>query len=126
MIQYIFLLIINTSFNYIFQLHLLLNILFNSTKNKYIESKSFFQILTDQPGKDAWPITGATFILMQKVQDKPAQATAVLKFFEWAYKTGDKAAEELDYVPMPADVKVAIEKSWAEIKDAAGKPIAFR
>ena len=89
-------------------------------------AKSFFQILTDQPGKDAWPITGATFILMQKLQDKPAQATAVLKFFEWAYKTGDKAAEELDYVPMPANVKVAIEKSWAEIKDASGKPIAFK
>ena len=89
-------------------------------------AKSFFQILTDQPGKDAWPITGATFILMQKVQDKPAQATSVLKFFEWAYKTGDKVAEDLDYVPMPASVKVAIEKSWADIKDASGKPISFK
>lgn len=47
-------------------------------------SKSFYQILTEQPGKDAWPITGATFILMQKTQDKPAQAAASLKFFEWA------------------------------------------
>ena len=89
-------------------------------------TKSFYQILTDQPGKDAWPITGATFILMQKAQDKPAQATAVLKFFEWAYKTGDKNAEELDYVPMPANVKMVIEKSWADIKDASGKPIAFK
>ncbi len=89
-------------------------------------TKSFFQILTEQPGKDAWPLTGATFILMQKVQEKPAQAAAVLKFFEWAYKGGDKTADELDYVPMPANVKVAIEKSWAEIKDASGKPIAFK
>lgn len=89
-------------------------------------TKSFYQILTEQPGKDAWPITGATFILMQKAQDKPAQATAVLKFFEWAYKTGDKNAEELDYVPMPANVKMVIEKSWADIKDASGKPIAFK
>lgn len=89
-------------------------------------TKSFFQILTEQPGKDAWPLTGATFILMQKVQDKPAQATEVLKFLEWAYKNGDKTAEELDYVPMPANVKVVIEKAWAEIKDAAGKPIAFK
>ena len=89
-------------------------------------TKSFYQILTEQSGKDAWPITGATFILMQKVQDKPAQATAVLKFFEWAYKNGDKTAEELDYVPMPANVKAVIEKSWAEIKDASGKPIAFK
>ena len=89
-------------------------------------TKSFYQILTEQPGKDAWPITGATFILMQKVQDKPAQATQVLKFLEWAYKNGDQTAEQLDYVPMPANVKAVIEKSWAEIKDASGKPIAFK
>ena len=89
-------------------------------------SKSFYQILTEQPGKDSWPITGATFILMHKVQDKPAQATAALKFFDWAYKNGDKTAGDLDYVPMPAAVKTIIEKSWAEIKDASGKPVAFK
>ena len=89
-------------------------------------SKSFYQILTEQSGKDAWPITGATFILMHKAQDKPAQAAASLKFFEWAYKNGDKTASDLDYVPMPAAVKTVIEKSWAEIKDASGKPVAFK
>jgi phosphate transport system substrate-binding protein len=89
-------------------------------------AKSFNQILTEQPGKDSWPITGATFILMQKVQDKPAQATAVLKFFDWAYKGGDKTADDLDYVPMPAGVKTAVEKSWADIKDASGKAIAYK
>lgn len=89
-------------------------------------AKSFYQILTEQPGKDAWPITGATFIIMQKVQDKPAQATAVLKFFEWAYKGGDKTADDLDYVPMPAAVKTVIEKSWADIKDASGKAVAYK
>ena len=89
-------------------------------------SKSFYQILTEQPGKDAWPITGATFILMHKAQDKPAQAAASLKFFEWAYKNGDKTAEDLDYVPMPANVKAAIEKSWSEIKDASGKTVAVK
>jgi phosphate transport system substrate-binding protein len=89
-------------------------------------AKSFYQILTEQSGKDAWPITGATFILMQKVQDKPAQASAVLKFFDWAYKNGDKNADDLDYVPMPANVKTVIERSWAEIKDASGKPVALK
>ena len=64
---------------------------------------------------------------MHKVQDKPAQAASSLKFFEWAYKNGDKTADDLDYVPMPASVKVAIEKSWADnLKDGAGKPIAFK
>ena len=89
-------------------------------------AKSFYQILTEQPGKDAWPITGATFILMHKVQDKPAQAASSLKFFEWAYKNGDKTADDLDYVPMPAIVKTAIEKTWADIKDASGKAVAFK
>jgi phosphate transport system substrate-binding protein len=89
-------------------------------------AKSFYQILTDQPGKDAWPMTGATFILMHKVQDKPAQAAATLKFFAWGYKNGDKTADDLDYVPMPVAVKAAIEKGWSEIKDASGKSIAYK
>ena len=90
-------------------------------------SKSFYQILTNQPGAGAWPISGATFILMQKQQDKPAQAAATLKFFEWAYKNGDQTADSLDYVPMPAAVKSQVEKLWtAQVKDASGKAIAFR
>ena len=89
-------------------------------------SKSFYQILTNQPGKASWPITGATFILMHKSQDKPQQAATSLKFFEWAYQTGDKTASDLDYVPMPDSVKSVIVKSWGEIKDAAGKPIAVK
>jgi phosphate transport system substrate-binding protein len=89
-------------------------------------NKSFFQVLTNQAGKDAWPITGATFILMHKVQDKPANATTVLKFFDWAYKSGDKTADDLDYVPMPDNVKATIAKAWGEVKDASGKPVAFK
>jgi phosphate transport system substrate-binding protein len=89
-------------------------------------SKSFYQILTNQPGKDAWPITSATFIIMYKTQEKPAEAVTALKFFDWAYKNGDKTADDLDYVPMPAVVKAQIEKAWGEIKDASGKPVAFK
>ena len=89
-------------------------------------SKSFYQILTNQPGKDSWPITGATFVLMQKSQDKPAQATTALKFFDWAYAQGDKTAADLDYVPMPDSVKAIILKSWGDIKDTSGKAVAFK
>jgi len=89
-------------------------------------SKSFYQVLTDQQGKDAWPITGATFILMHKAQEKPAQATTTLKFFDWAYKNGDKTAGDLDYVPMPDKVKGAIATAWGDIKDASGKPVAIK
>ena len=89
-------------------------------------SKSFYQILTNQAGKDAWPLTGATFILMHKTQDKPAEAASTLKFFNWAYKNGDKMAADLEYVAMPESVKAQIEKSWSEIKDASGKPVAYK
>jgi phosphate transport system substrate-binding protein len=89
-------------------------------------NKSFYQILTNQPGKEAWPISGATFILMHAKQDKPANGTEVLKFFNWAYSNGTKTASDLDYVPMPAAVIGAIQKSWGEIKDASGKPIAYK
>ena len=89
-------------------------------------AKSFYQILTNQPGKESWPITGATFILMQKAQEKPVQAATSLKFFEWAYKTGDKTASDLDYVPMPDSVKETILKSWTAIQDTSGKAIAYK
>ncbi|MBB3176611.1 phosphate transport system substrate-binding protein [Variovorax sp. Sphag1AA] len=87
-------------------------------------SKTFYQVLTDQSGKESWPITGATFILMHKTQDKPAQAATTLKFFNWAYKNGDKTAGDLDYVPMPDKVKGVIATAWGDIKDASGKPVA--
>ena len=89
-------------------------------------AKSFYQILTEQPGKDAWPLTGATFILLHKAQDKPEQAVSTLKFFSWAYKNGDQTADALDYVPMPAAVKTIVEQSWSAIKDTSGKAIAYK
>lgn len=89
-------------------------------------SKSFYQILTEQPGKDAWPITGATFILMHAKQDKPTQATNTLKFFDWAYGNGDKMADDLDYVPMPDSVKTVIRQSWSKITDGSGKAVAVK
>ena len=82
-------------------------------------NKSFYQVLTEQPGKDAWPITGATFILMHKVQDKPANAANALKFFDWAYANGDKMAADLEYVTLPDSLKALIHKQWGEIKAAA-------
>ncbi|MBA4343893.1 MAG: phosphate ABC transporter substrate-binding protein PstS [Methylibium sp.] len=90
-------------------------------------NKSFYQVLTEQAGKDSWPITGATFILMHKVQDKPASASNSMKFFDWAYANGDKMADELDYVSLPDSVKNMVRKVWSEqIKDASGKAISFK
>ncbi len=90
-------------------------------------NRSFYQVLTEQPGAGSWPMTGATFILMHKQQDKPASAANALKFFDWAYVNGDKMAEELAYVPLPTSLKDLIRKQWADnLKDGSGKPISYR
>ena len=89
-------------------------------------NKTFYQLITDQPGKDAWPITTATFILMHIKQDKPANATETFKFFTWAFKNGGASAAALDYVPMPANVIGSIEKAWSQTTDASGKPVALK
>jgi phosphate transport system substrate-binding protein len=87
-------------------------------------NQSTVQILTNQPGKDAWPITGATFILVYKTQDKPTQGSEVLKFFDWAFKNGDGMATELDYVALPEAVETIVRTQWAaNVKDAAGKAL---
>jgi len=84
----------------------------------------FNVMLTNQPGAKSWPITGATFILVYKQQDKPETAKEVLKFFDWAYHHGDKMADELHYVPMPASVVKLVENTWKkDIKDAKGKSV---
>ncbi|MBI3710734.1 MAG: phosphate ABC transporter substrate-binding protein PstS [Proteobacteria bacterium] len=80
-------------------------------------------LLTDQPGKQSWPITGATFILMYKNQAKPETAKAALQFFDWSYKNGGKMAEDLDYVPMPAKVIQLVEETWKKMTGPDGKPI---
>jgi phosphate transport system substrate-binding protein len=85
---------------------------------------AFYEILTNMPGKDAWPITGATFILMHKQAEKPGQSVEVLKFFDWAYANGGKLANDLDYVPLPDSLVKNIRAAWvANVKDAAGKPL---
>ncbi|VWD08250.1 phosphate ABC transporter substrate-binding protein [Burkholderia contaminans] len=88
-------------------------------------SKSFYQILTNQPGKEAWPVVGATFVLLHATQEKPAQGAETLKFFDWAFHNGNQAATELDYISLPESVVSEIRTQWkAKIKDASGKPIA--
>jgi phosphate transport system substrate-binding protein len=84
----------------------------------------FYELLTNEPGKASWPITGATFILMHKVQDKPESAHAVLRFFDWAYTNGNDMASALVYVPMPEKVQNLVRATWKkEIKAADGKAV---
>ena len=81
-------------------------------------------VLTDQAGKNSWPITGASFILMHRNQADSAKGREVLKFFDWAYKDGGAMATELDYVAMPPAVVKQVADLWkGEVKDASGKAV---
>lgn len=82
-----------------------------------------YVLLIDQPGANAWPISGATFILVYKHPANPARTANVLRFFDWAYKVGDKAAASLDYVPLPLAVKNTMRKQWASQVTVGGKPV---
>ncbi|PXA87764.1 phosphate ABC transporter substrate-binding protein PstS [Nostoc sp. 3335mG] len=90
---------------------------------KWAQAPGNYLLLLDQPGANSWPITGATFILVYKNQDNAAAGQSVLKFFDWAYKSGDGAAAQLDYVPLPLPVKNLIRKQWTMNVTAGGKPV---
>lgn len=79
-------------------------------------NKTFYHILTNQPGKETWPISGATFILMPLVSDKPEQTKESIKFFTWAFEKGGKMADDLDYVALPNPVVNRIKQEMARVK----------
>ena len=84
----------------------------------------YYQIITNSPGKNSWPIAATSFILMHVKQDKPQNAAEVLKFFDWSFRNGQKMADELDYVPLPTALVAQIEDSWKlQIKDPTGKAL---
>src|SRR3990167_2492459 len=88
------------------------------------KAPGFYKILTDEAGKGSWPISGATFILMHKMQENPDMGREVLKFFDWAYTNGGKLAADLDYVPLPENVQNLIRKAWKnQIRDTSGSSL---
>ena len=90
----------------------------------WAKAPGFYQILTDEPGPESWPLTAATFILMHKKPSDVAASTEALKFFGWAFDKGDKDAEALDYIPIPDPVVDLIKKSIdKDILSADGKPL---
>ncbi|HEY0585785.1 MAG TPA: phosphate ABC transporter substrate-binding protein PstS [Pseudoduganella sp.] len=91
---------------------------------EWTKAPGFGIVLTDQAGKTSWPITGVSYILMHKQQADANKGKEVIKFFDWAFKNGDAAATELDYVPLPDSVVKLVQASWkANLKDASGKPL---
>ncbi|MBM3576593.1 MAG: phosphate ABC transporter substrate-binding protein PstS [Alphaproteobacteria bacterium] len=90
----------------------------------WAHAEGFYEILTNEPGAKAWPITAATFILLPKEPKDEAAAAEAMKFFAWAFAHGGKMAEELDYIPMPKAVVELIKKTWANVKGTDGKPLS--
>jgi phosphate transport system substrate-binding protein len=91
------------------------------------EKNRYYVVITNQSGKDAWPISASTFVMMQKTQEKPAQGAEVLKFFDWAFNKGQTLAAQLDYVPLPPTLVKSISDSWArELKDSSGKALSLK
>jgi phosphate transport system substrate-binding protein len=90
---------------------------------KWAAAPGNYLLLLNQPGKASWPITGVTFIMVYKDQGDANKRADVLRFFDYSYKTGDKAAAALDYVPLPAAVKAMVRKQWVATVTAGGKPV---
>ena len=78
-------------------------------------NKTYYQILTNQEGKEAWPISGATFILVHTKPTDAAASKTAINFFDWAFTNGDKAADDLDYVALPLAVKNKIRADWKKL-----------
>jgi phosphate transport system substrate-binding protein len=78
-------------------------------------NRTYFQILTNQAGQQAWPISGATFILVYLKPEDAAKSKTAIAFFDWAFASGDKAADDLDYVALPLAVKNKIRADWKRL-----------
>jgi phosphate transport system substrate-binding protein len=89
----------------------------------WLHSPGNYIVLVDQPGAMAWPIIGATFILVHRNQRDAAQAGNVMKFFDWAYANGDAQAAALDYVSVPINIENLLKRQWSRLITAGGKPV---
>jgi len=87
-------------------------------------AKDFAVSMINAPEAASWPIVSATFILLPTNPKDPAQAAAVMKFFDWSYQNGTATAAKLHYVPLPAAVIKSVRAAWTtSIKSADGKAI---
>ena len=80
-------------------------------------------VLTNQADSNAWPISAATFILIHTKPTNPDNVKNTLKFFDWAYSSGDELAKSLDFVPFSAESKAIFREEWKKVVGADGKPL---
>lgn len=70
----------------------------------------FYTWVTNAKGANAWPIVAATNILVAK--EKAENNKRVIKFFDWGFSNGDKAAKDLVYAPLPDTLKNKVREYW--------------
>ncbi|WP_312707228.1 phosphate ABC transporter substrate-binding protein PstS [Stenotrophomonas sp.] len=78
----------------------------------WASAKDFNLVITNAPGEQAWPITATNFMLMQKQPKDAKRNQDALAFFKWAFENGQAQANELHYVPLPAELVKQIEAYW--------------
>jgi phosphate transport system substrate-binding protein len=86
---------------------------------------AFTTTLTNQAGKDSWPITMGTFVVVPKVATEPEQTLRVLKFFVWAFLNGDTLVQANNFVRLPDRVQALAFKAISSVKDPSGNPIGM-
>ena len=70
--------------------------------------------ITNPPGKDAYPISSFTYLLIPTQWQDQAKKTAMVGFLEWMLNNGEGQVKELNYAPLPKQVA---EMEKAKLKD---------
>jgi phosphate transport system substrate-binding protein len=85
-----------------------------ATSADWTSEPDFYQVITDAPGKDSWPIAATTFVIMYRKPKDAAHAKAAFEFFKWALEGGQSDAQSLDYIPLPSALTQQIEAYWGK------------
>jgi phosphate transport system substrate-binding protein len=72
--------------------------------------------MTNAPGKEAYPIAGATWLLVYQQQKDPTKGKKLVEFLKWSMTKGEAMAKTLDYAPLPENVQQRVLKRIDEIK----------
>lgn len=93
---------------------------------KLAKDTDFRVSITNAPGKDAYPISSFTWLLVKADNKNAAKAKLIKDFLTWMTSDdAQKAAEALHYAPLPAEVRTLVAER-VKILKASGKAIALR
>jgi phosphate transport system substrate-binding protein len=98
----------------------------NALNESSWKSKGAFEdMLADMPGRNSWPITAGTYVLVPNIPPKQKEALQVLKFYTWSFIHGDQLVEHFGYMPLPDTVQARVAKEMLKVTDASGTPLVY-